>query len=100
MYIASHFQCKFSQFYNSVTTVKVKLCSLSECKNSKIELFCNSAIKDNDLHCHLVSKNDVFKVVGKLKSDKIIIEGRMLSNNYTHGTNYSYMYLSFFLLFA
>ena len=73
----------------------MRLNSLSECISSKIELFCNSAIKDNDLHCHVVSKNDIFKVVGKLKSDKIDVEGRVLSNNYIHGTDYLFMYLSF-----
>ena len=66
----------------------MKLNSLSECISSKIELLFNSAIKDNDLHCHLVSKNDIFKAVGKLKSDKIDVEGRVLSNNYIHGTDY------------
>ena len=43
----------------------------------------------------VVSKNDIFKVVGKLKSDKIDVEGRVLSNNYIHGTDYLFMYLSF-----
>ena len=41
------------------------------------------------------SKNDIFKAVGKLKSDKIDVEGRVLSNNYIHGTDYLFMYLSF-----
>ena len=44
-------------------TATMMLNSLSECINSKTELLCNSAIKDNDLHCHVVSKNDVFKVL-------------------------------------
>ena len=94
MDIANHFQNKFSHLYNSVPTATMKLNSLSECISSKIALLCNSAIKDNDLHCHVVSKNDIFKAVGKLKSDKIDVEGRVLSNNYIHGTDYLFMYLS------
>ena len=94
MNIANHFQNKFSNLYNSVPTATMKLNSLSECISSKIEL-CNSAIKYNDLHCHVVSKNDIFKAVGKLKSDKIDVGGRVLSNNYIHGTDYLFMYLSF-----
>ena len=47
------------------------------------------------MHCHVVSKNDVFRAVGKMKSDKIVVEGRVLSNNYIHGTDYLFMYLSF-----
>ena len=77
----------------------MKLNSLSECINSKIELLCNSAIKDTDLHCHVVSKKDVFKAVRKLKSDKTDVEGRVLSNNYIHGTNYLFMYLPFMFFF-
>ena len=92
MNIANHFQNKFSHLYNSVPTAAMKLNSLSEYIRSKIELLCNSAIKDNDLHCHVVSKNDIFKAVGKLKSDKIDVEGRVLSNNYIHGTDYLFMY--------
>ena len=95
MNIANHFQNKFSHLYNSVPTETMKLNSLSDNISSKIELLCNSAIKDNDLHCHVVSKNDIFKAVGKLKSDKIDVEGRVLSNNYIHGTDYLFMYLSF-----
>ena len=93
--IANHFQNKFSHLYNSVPTATMKLNSLSECISSKIELLCNSALKDNDLHCHVVSKNDIFKAVGRLKSDKIEVEGRVLSNNYIHGTDYFFIYLSF-----
>ena len=33
--------------------------------------------------------------VKRLKSDKSDVEGRVLSNNYIHGTNYLFMYLSF-----
>ena len=95
MNIANHFQNKFSHLHNSAATATMKLNSLSECISSKIELLCNSAIKDNDLHCHVVSKNDIFEAVGKLKSDKIDLEGRVFSNNYIHGTNYLFMYLSF-----
>ena len=97
MNIVNHFQNKFSHLCNSVPTATMKLNSLSECISSKIELLCNSAIKDNDLHCHVVSKNDVFKAVGKLKSDNIDIEGRVLSNNYIHGTDYFILVFIFFV---
>ena len=33
--------------------------------------------------------------VKKLKSDKSDVEGRVLSNNYIHGTDHLFMYLSF-----
>ena len=52
-------------------------------------------MKDNDLHCHVVSKNDIIKAVGKLKSDKMDVEGRVLSNNYIHGTDYLFMHYLF-----
>ena len=34
-------------------------------------------------------------VVKKLKSEKSDVEDRVLSNNYTHGTDHLFMYLSF-----
>ena len=50
----------------------------------------------NNLHCHIVNKNDVSMAVKKkLKSDKSDVEGRVLSNNYIHGTDHLFMYLSF-----
>ena len=61
----------------------------------KIDVSCNSSVKDNDLHCHKVSKNDVSMAVKRLKSDKSDVEGRVLSNNYIHGTDHLFMYLSF-----
>ena len=72
-----------------------KLNKLSERINHKIDVLCNSTVKDNDLHCHIVSKNDVSMTVKKLKSDKSDVEGRVLSNNYIHGTDHLFMYLSF-----
>ena len=72
--IVNHFQNKFSHLYNSVPTATMKLNSLSECISSKIELLYNSAIKDNDLHCHVVSKNDVFIII-------IIIINSLLQTN-------------------
>ena len=72
--------------YNSVPTADRKLDNLSERINYKIDVSCNSSVKDNDLHCHIVSKNDVIMAVKRLKSDKSDVEGRVLSNNYIHGT--------------
>ena len=37
--------------------------------------------------------------VKKLKSDKFDVEGRVLSNNYIHGTDHLFMYLSFLFSF-
>ena len=51
--------------------------------------------KDYDLHCHIVSKNDVSMAVKRLKSDKSDVEGRVLSNTYIHGIDHLFMYLSF-----
>ena len=93
MNIANHFQNKFSHLYNSVPTATMKLNSLSECISSKIELLCNSTIKDNDLHAQEISKNDVFKAVGKVKSDKIDVEGRVLTIISMVLTIYSCIYL-------
>ena len=93
--IANHFQDKFRDLYNSVPTADPKLDELSERINHKIDVSCNSTVKDNDLHCHIVSKNDVSMAVKKLKSEKSDVEGRVLSNNYIHGTDHLFMYLSF-----
>ena len=93
--IANHFQDKFRDLYNSVPTADRKLDELSERINHKIDVSCNSSVKDNDLHCHIVSKNDVSKAVKRLKLDKSDVEGRVLSNNYIHGTDHLFMYLSF-----
>ena len=86
--IANHFQDNFRNLYNSVPTTDRKLDELSERINNKIDVLCNSSVKDNNLHCHIVSKNDVSMVVKKLKSDKCDVEGRVLSNNYIHGTDH------------
>ena len=93
--IANHFQDKFRDLYNSVPTADRKLDELSERINHKIDVSCNSSVKDNDLHCHIVSKNDVSMAVKRLKSDKSDVEGRVLSNSYIHGTDHLFMYLSF-----
>ena len=93
--IANHFQDKFRNLYNSVPTADRKLDELSERINHKIAVSCNSSVKDNNLHCHIVNKNDVSMAVKKLKSDKSDVEGRVLSNNYIHGTDHLFMYLSF-----
>ena len=42
--------------------------------------------------CHIVSTNDVSMAVKKLKSDKSDV---VLSNNYIHGTDHLFLYLSF-----
>ena len=83
--IAIHYQDKVRDLYNSVPTADRKLDELSERINHKIDVSCNSTVKDNDLHCHIVSKNDVSMAVKILKSDKSDVEGRVLSNNYIHG---------------
>ena len=71
-----------------------KLNELSERINHKSDVLCNSTVKDNDLHCHIVSKNDVSMAVKKLKSDKSDVEGRVLSNNYMVLIIYSCIYRS------
>ena len=91
----NHFKNKFRNLYNSVPTADRKLDELSERINHKFAVSCNSSIKDNILHCHIVSKNDVSMAVKKLLSDKSDVEGRVLSNNYIHGTGHLFMYLSF-----
>ena len=63
--------------------------------NHKIDVSCNSSVKDSDLHCRLVSENDVSMAVKRLKSDKSDVECRVLSNNYIHSTDHLFMYLSF-----
>ena len=78
--IVNHFQDKFRNLYNSVPTADRKLDELSERINHKIAVSCNSAVKDNNLHRHIVNKNDVSIAVKKLKSDKFDVEGRVLSN--------------------
>ena len=78
-----------------MTTTDRKLDELSERINHKIDVSCNSSVKDNDLHCHIVSKNDVSMAVKRLKLEKSDVEGRVLSNNYIHDTNHLFMYLSF-----
>ena len=40
-------------------------------------------------------KKDVSMAVKELKSDKSDVEGRVSSNNYIHGTDHLFMYLSF-----
>ena len=64
--IANHFQDKFRDLYNSVPTADPKLDDLSKRINHKIDVSCNSSVEDNDLHCHIVSKNDVSMPVNKL----------------------------------
>ena len=89
--ISNHLQDMFRDIYNSVLAADWKLDKLSERIIHKIDVSCNSSVKDNDLHCHIVSKNDV----KRLKSDESDVEGRVLSNNYIHGTDHLFMYLSF-----
>ena len=50
-------------------TADQKLNKFSERINHKTDVSCNSSFKDNNLHCHIVSKNDVSLAVTKLKSD-------------------------------
>ena len=90
--IANHFQDKFRDLYNSVPTADRKLDELSERINKKIDVSCNSS--DYDLHCHLVSKNDVSMAVKRLKSDKSDVEGRVLSNNYNNNNKLLYSHIS------
>ena len=90
-----HFQDKFRDVCNSVPTTDRKLDELLERINHKIDVSCTSSVNDNDLHCHIVSKNDVCTAVKRLKSDKSDVEGRILSSNYIHDTDHLFMYLSF-----
>ena len=83
--IANHFQDNFKDLYNNVPTADRKLDELSECIYHKIDVSCKYSVKDNDLHCHIVSKNDVSMAVKRLKSDISDVEGKVLSNNYIHG---------------
>ena len=46
--IANHFKDKFRDLYNSVQTADLKLDELSERINHKIDVSCNSSVKDND----------------------------------------------------
>ena len=51
-------------------------------------------IVDSHLHCHIITKADVIKAIQKLKSNKIDEGGILFSNNFIHGTDLLYLYLS------
>ena len=93
--ISNHLQDMFRDLYNSVPIADRKLDETSERIIHKIDVSCNSSVRDNDLHCHIVSTSDVSMAVKKIKSDTSDVEGRDLSNNYIHGTDHLFMYLSF-----
>ena len=88
----------FKDLYNSVPTADLKLGELSKPINHKIDVSCNSSVKDNDLHCHIVSRNDVSMAVKKLKSDQSDVEGRVLSNNYINGIDHLFIHVFIVLI--
>ena len=60
------------------------------------ESFSNAEICERNecTHCHVISSSDVMSAIGKLKTDKISDNGLVYSNNFTHGTELLFQYLS------
>ena len=46
------------------------------------------------MHCHIISSADVSIAIKKLKSDKVNDNGFVYSNNFKHGTELLFQYLS------
>ena len=92
--IANHFQRKFGLLFNSVKSTNEQLDNLQECINKRVRDLCDSDMIDKAMHCHNICKDDVKKAVMKLKSDKIDEGGALFSNNFIHGTDLLYMYIS------
>ena len=61
------------------------------------ERYCNNneiCKKSEFTHCHVIRSSDVMSAIGKLKSDKVNDNCLAYSNNFIHGTELLFQYLS------
>ena len=78
--IANHFKNKYNTLYNSATSHSTLMDSLRSQIHLNVHTNCN-ADSNNDIHCHVIIKFDVMKLVKKLKPDKVNDDGLLLSEN-------------------
>ena len=65
--------------------------------HSEAETICNKSETCREtkcVHCHISSSADVSIAIKKLKSDKVNDNGLVYSNNFKHGTELLFQYLS------
>ena len=65
--------------------------------HSEAKTICNKSEtcrKTKCVHCHIISSADVSIAINKLKSDKVNDNGLVYSNNFNHGTELLFQYLS------
>ena len=91
--IAIHFQDKLYILFNSVQSLDVNLSLFRETIICREKCMCRDA-GDSHLHGHIITKADVKKAIHTLKSIKIDEGGILFSNNFIHGTDLLYLYLS------
>ena len=83
--------------FNSVKSSKDKHNSMVTQLELDVEQNCikGETCKGSEcVHCHLISSPDVLRAITKLKTDKVNDNGLVYSNNFIHGTDLMYQYLS------
>ena len=95
--IANILKAKYECVFNSVKRSKDEHNSLVTQLEADVE---QNGIKDETcrgsecVHCHGISSSDVLRAIIKLKTDQVNDNGLVYSNNFTHGTDLMYLYLS------
>ena len=95
--IANLFKDKYERLFNSVKCSEVEHNLLATNIGLEAESYCkdNEICKESECtHCHVIRSSDVMSAIGKLKSDKVNDNGLVYSNNFIHGTELLFQYLS------
>ena len=89
--IANHFMQKYCELFNSVRSSNIAIDELCDRIDQCIQCNCDTS---NCMHSHVINVCDVRRAVGKLKPDKINEDKILFSDNFIHGSELLFSYLS------
>ena len=95
--IANLYNYKYERLFNSVKDVESEAELLKRNIHSEAETICDKSETCRESkceHCHIISSADVSIAIKKLKSDKVNDNGLVYFNNFKHGTELLFQYLS------
>ena len=89
--ISNLFMQKYRELYNSVRSSNIAIDELGDRIDQSILCNCDTS---NCMHSHVINVCDVRKAVAKLKPDKINEDRILFSDNFIHGSELLFSYLS------
>ena len=95
--IANLFKDKYERLLNSVKDVESEAELLKRNIHSEAETICNKSEtcrKNKCVHFPIISSADISIAIKKLKPDKVNDNGLVYSNNFNHGAELLFQYLS------